>query len=727
MPFCGTQTLAASGQPTANAPIRVAWLNYQQIDSAKFDTLESYFQDELDREVTIDRFTYSQSNQIAEGMRNGDIDFAFLTPYTYLTAEAQNPTIELFATYRLNGSELYRSVIVWERRDADSLDDLLQKLQSTSGKLALVHEFSTSGYIWPENWLRQRGIEISALHTHMNFEDQATHTAALEELVRNDPNSDTLAATVWEGAYAAFLQNYDGEPLQTYHIPPLIPNDPFVRRAGLSEEVSEAMKSALLNMDEQLGEAMVADGFQQWVEAQVCTYDRVRAFTGTPARPRFVDLAFQGDGDDAFRTHLEGMLKGWFWSLEDGDSVNLVKSVAPWWQLWGDRYEVELKTSGDTYTIRGRSLEAVAREATTQLKSVYPLVGFAEEPIRPTVTGATDGVASEEHVRALTLRGFSAEHELLVGQPVSVYSRTGDPCEEGRKQEFKARVEALDPEMDQVSIAVLGRAPGVVLDLYEAPYYEIAIEGPDVIPNDISLKAIRAYYDSRQFRLRYSVSLEHDGVVMPPRDVGWDVSIAPKGSSIELTGMEEGQREGRGSRFGGDRRCQRHARDAARVVVTVDRVCAVPDVEVALAMATLVGRVEWAVVGGGRGEKTIGTGLLWVWLAFSWALYSSVGGGLLRCLSFVTRCHAERVSRHWREREWRSLGWDGLGATWNAAKCIGPGLVATPLLCLMVLLTPGFWAGTPFAQMPPPLQIVVGTCCGYFGPESLRRVAQKIL
>ena len=376
-------------------------------------------------------------------MRNGEIDFAFLTPYTYLKAEARNPTIELFATYRLNGSELYRSIIVWERRDAESLDDLLQELKTTSGKLALVHEFSTSGYIWPENWLRQRGIEISALHTHMNSEAQATHTAALQELIRNDPNADTLAAAVWEGAYEAFLQDYKGEPLQTYYIPPLIPNDPFVRRSGLPMEIRDAMESALLNMDGQLGEVMVADGFQRWVRTQGCTYDPVRAFTGTPARPTIVDLAFQEGGDGAFRT--------------------------------------------------------------------------------------------------------------------------------------------------------------------------------------------------------------------------------------------------------------------------------------------LIGRVEWDVVGGARGEKTVGTGLLWVWLAFSWALYSSVGGGLLRCFSFVTRCHTQRVFRHWQGREWRRLGWDGLGATWNAAKCIGPGLVATPLLCLMVLLTSGFWDGTPFAQMPPPLQIVVGTCCGYFGWASLGYVTRKIV
>ena len=65
-------------------------------------------------------------------MRNGEIDFAFLTPYTYLKAEARNPTIELFATYRLNGSELYRSIIVWERRDAESLDDLLQELKTVA-------------------------------------------------------------------------------------------------------------------------------------------------------------------------------------------------------------------------------------------------------------------------------------------------------------------------------------------------------------------------------------------------------------------------------------------------------------------------------------------------------------------------------------------------------------------------------------------------------------------
>ena len=57
VPFCGTQILAASGQPAANTPIRVAWLNYQQIDPATFDELESYLQDELEREVTIDRFT----------------------------------------------------------------------------------------------------------------------------------------------------------------------------------------------------------------------------------------------------------------------------------------------------------------------------------------------------------------------------------------------------------------------------------------------------------------------------------------------------------------------------------------------------------------------------------------------------------------------------------------------------------------------------------------------
>ena len=225
----------------------------------------------------IEFFMPTSYASVVEGLLSDFVDVAVLGPYSYVIANSKDPSIEVFATYAKRPGHLqeegpgYRGVLVSKKGSG------LTSIESLQGKvIGLTDPGSTSGNLVP----RVVFSEVVGMDIDKYFK-KTVYTGSHE--------LSTVA--VYQGKVdAAFVASHrfdnvvdKGEvKLEDFNIiwsSPPIPQDPFVYRDALCEEIKGNIRETFLGLKDEPSAKAFLDNVKSntFVPMTSADYDVIRA------------------------------------------------------------------------------------------------------------------------------------------------------------------------------------------------------------------------------------------------------------------------------------------------------------------------------------------------------------------------------------------------------------------------------------------------------------------
>lgn len=221
--FCFTKTVASAEALTIGL---LPGGNPKATEKQSFKLAEKV-QARLGRPVQI----YMSKNYtgLIEALKNKKVDFAVLSAMTYVVAEKEVP-IKVLLKKTWNNSPYYYSALI-SRSDSSikKIGDLKHK------KIAFVDEKSTSGYMYPEIYLRRQKVNDADFK---NIRFSGSHAASIELLENGEVDAIAVFADDEKGkvgAWTHFARDKKFKPRLIWVSDP-IPNDPIVVRQDFYDE-----------------------------------------------------------------------------------------------------------------------------------------------------------------------------------------------------------------------------------------------------------------------------------------------------------------------------------------------------------------------------------------------------------------------------------------------------------------------------------------------------------
>jgi ABC-type phosphate/phosphonate transport system substrate-binding protein len=315
-------------QPTA-APtpkeLTLGWVKYQALGCEDPGAeLARYLTDKLKqsarplsfRAETIPRYDLARINK-----RNYDL--VYFTPYLYVKINNQRAANQRFrpiASYSFHGSRERFSTIVWKTSAGQTLDEVLNTLRNDRRKkLALVHPYSTSGFLWPSRLLGE-GIDIPRGRITTVFVNE--HDEVLRYLETYD---EVVAAATFDTHLADYRRSHKSFPEhRAAALTPSLPLDVLAARNTVDDDELAAIREALLAMDRSNDtfKRCFSAVFDSWIEVDDSYYDLVRAFMKVIDAPPSLHL--DGNCGLATRAWIETELAGWL-TLSDGPADDRIE------------------------------------------------------------------------------------------------------------------------------------------------------------------------------------------------------------------------------------------------------------------------------------------------------------------------------------------------------------------------------------------------------------------
>ncbi|MBN2172448.1 MAG: phosphate/phosphite/phosphonate ABC transporter substrate-binding protein [Candidatus Krumholzibacteriota bacterium] len=218
-------------------------------------------------------------SQLIRALAESRVDFAFLSPLGFITAEQVADVQVLLKSVR-GGQPNYWSVIL-VRRDSgiDALDDLKGR------RFAFTHLASTSGYVIPMSRLLAEGITPEEYFSEVLY--AGGHSAVIRMILDGTVDAGATFADDPEGKVGAwtaaeFLDPAEGRKLKPIYFSDPIPGDTFTARRALVEAQPRLVAhvvAKLLEMGEsRTGQTILNDlyNIDSLAEAESADYDPVR-------------------------------------------------------------------------------------------------------------------------------------------------------------------------------------------------------------------------------------------------------------------------------------------------------------------------------------------------------------------------------------------------------------------------------------------------------------------
>ena len=197
----------------------------------------------------IEFYMPTSYSSVIEALLGKWVDVAVLGPEAYVIAKSKDPTVEVFGTYsRLkNGIQDagpgYKSILITKK--GSKFNDLASL---KGGVLALVDPASTSGGLVPENVFPKLS----------NLPPLKTYFARVVYSGGHDLSSISVAEGKVDGAFVAshrFMEtvNAGKVKLEDFNVlwsSPLIPQDPFVYRNTLCDDLKKKIADTFLLVDQ---------------------------------------------------------------------------------------------------------------------------------------------------------------------------------------------------------------------------------------------------------------------------------------------------------------------------------------------------------------------------------------------------------------------------------------------------------------------------------------------
>ncbi|MEM7112590.1 MAG: phosphate/phosphite/phosphonate ABC transporter substrate-binding protein [Chloroflexota bacterium] len=267
----GCRPLTTTAETTAvqqNVSLQVAMIPSQ--DSAehakRVEALSHYLESELNVPVEIE---IADSYETAVSfLVNGNVNMAYLGPFAYVKARAQNQRLEPVAApiEKETGRPWYTSVIV-VRNDSgiNSIEDLQGK------RFSFVSQSSNSGFLAPSAYLISMGTTPDRDFASVAY--AGSHNKNIEALLSGDADAISINSPTFFKA-----QNTGQLPTDTYKMlwesEPL-PNAPIVINSELPDALKIELRKALIGAPEGLvdGRGVESAGYTL---VQDSDYDPIR-------------------------------------------------------------------------------------------------------------------------------------------------------------------------------------------------------------------------------------------------------------------------------------------------------------------------------------------------------------------------------------------------------------------------------------------------------------------
>jgi len=243
------------------------WQRDQSVDDIRrlYEPLLNYLGRVTDAKITI--VTARSYEDMVHYFADGRVDFGTISPVPYVSAQRLNPGVKLLVTElswdptRTKRIDSYQGMIVTlrARDDINTVDDLRGK------RMGFVSEESTSGFVFPSAYLQSIGIDYKNYFRSYAF--LGSHPRATDALVAGSVD----ATATWDfNLNQAVLKHGDVFKV-VFQI--AIPNLLIATHPSLPGAVREAIKAALLNVDDKILQGLPTAGY---VERPESFYDVVR-------------------------------------------------------------------------------------------------------------------------------------------------------------------------------------------------------------------------------------------------------------------------------------------------------------------------------------------------------------------------------------------------------------------------------------------------------------------
>ena len=262
---------AAASPPVradADGPVRLDFGVYSsnkpsamvRVFKPALNRLEERMSESLGREVDIRMRIAKDYDQGIAALTGGEVDFSHFGPSSYVEAKRANPDLGILAMDSIGGSKVFYGIVaVHEDSDIRGPEDL------PGTRFAFGDQGSTIGRFLSQLWLERQGIRADDFekYDYLGRHDKVGAAVAAGEFDAGALNEKTFAKLV-----AA------GEPLRELARFPNV-QKPWIASSTLEPEVFDALKAALLELDDERAlAALKVDGF---VEGDDSDYETIRA------------------------------------------------------------------------------------------------------------------------------------------------------------------------------------------------------------------------------------------------------------------------------------------------------------------------------------------------------------------------------------------------------------------------------------------------------------------
>lgn len=213
----------------------------------------------------VQRRTYAETYDL---LRSGAVDFAAVCTYVYVLGH-QEFGLALLAAPVTHGSATYQSLIIARAgTSAQAFEELRGK------RFAFTDPLSTTGRLYPVSLLKKLGTTPEAFfHANIYTYSHDNSILAVLDGVVDGAAVDSLIYENWTVGHAD-----DAKRLQIVSASPVYGSPPFVLSPEVEPKVADALRSALLNMDQdEEGQRILASlGVERLIEPLDSDYDAVR-------------------------------------------------------------------------------------------------------------------------------------------------------------------------------------------------------------------------------------------------------------------------------------------------------------------------------------------------------------------------------------------------------------------------------------------------------------------
>ena len=213
---------------------------------------------------------------VVEGLLSRFVDIAVLGPYTYVIANSKDPTVEVFATYAKRPGHMqeegpgYRGVLISKKGSKyTSIDSLKGSL------VGLTDPGSTSGNLMPRvAFTRVIGMELEKFFGKVVY--TGSHELSTVAVVQGKVDAAFVASHRFDNVVNKGEATLEGVNILWQSDP--IPQDPFVYRNTLCDDIKANIRETFLDLKGQPGTQAFLDNVKSntFVEMSSDDYNIIR-------------------------------------------------------------------------------------------------------------------------------------------------------------------------------------------------------------------------------------------------------------------------------------------------------------------------------------------------------------------------------------------------------------------------------------------------------------------